>query len=807
MMKGGCAVLACLLLMAVSALARAQAKPDFTPEEQQWIKNHPVVLFATEPYFPPIDAMEGGKHAGIVAEYLKAITHQSGLRFQYVPTKDWEEAQRAFQEGRLDLLPNVAIGRLSTETVQQTLLTDSYYATPTVIVTQGHKLVALGPRSLDGKAIATTSAYAYIMAHRFPHATIVPVLNSAGALQLVSEGKAEAAVGTEVVFAPMLRRKYGGTMGIAGSLDDIPFVVSMGVRRDEPLLYSVIRKSLGNLSTVETDQLLENALGQVDYGAPSLISIVKYRALELAVLGVFIVLLVLFAYRARVEHRKAEQSEMAKSRFLAIMSHEIRTPMNAVIASVEMLRRTPLDDRQQNLTSTVSTAAEALLGLLDDVLDLSKLDAKRLQLERIPTDVGMLATKMTDMITETARGKGLVVEVHVDTPPFRDALIDPTRFGQVLLNLLTNALKFTEHGSITVRVETSAANTVPIHSLIVQVIDTGIGISLEQQAGLFQAYTQADSSTTRRFGGTGLGLTICKELVELMGGHITLDSTVDVGTRIQFTLPVEWVERKADLTEPGERPLFTASTSVTIDNEAEANADVDVETILFVEDHPINQFVIGEQLKELGVTAVTVSDGSAALKAIEAQSFALVLMDCHMPGMDGYETARRIREREATEGTNHLPIIAVSAATDAAHQEQCMRSGMDGVLKKPLRMDELRGMLEMWIGPLPSVLDLDFTAVPELSLREALGQDVAALERMLDGDAVARLAHRLKGAAYVSGRVPIGQLAEQLETLVAAHGSGYYTEAMSVMAQIRAEVAKPDAGQEEPTLPEPSDSQ
>ena len=798
-MKRLCAmarVAACLTLGLTACALRAEGTPDFTPDEKQWIKDHPVVRFATEPWFPPIDTIENGRHAGIVDQYLLAVTRQSGLKFDYVPTDNWIDAQHEFLEKHIDLLPDVAIGRLDTATAHQVLFTDSYYATPTVIATQGDRLVTLDPRSLNGKSIATSSAYASTLIRRFPSATLIEVKDTEKALELVDGGQADAAVGPEVVIGPLIRRKYTGRIGMSGYLDDLPFLAHMGVHRDDRLLYSILQKSLGNLSAAETDTMVESALDRTDYGKPSLLSIIRYRASELGVLSVFIALILLFAYRTRLARRAAERSEMAKSRFLAVMSHEIRTPMNAVLGSIEMLQRTAMDDRQNALTRTASGAAESLLSLLDDVLDLSKLDAKRLTLEFIATDLSALVHKIVEIIDERARAKGLRIEVSIDCPADRDALIDPTRFRQVLVNLLTNALKFTDHGHIRIelKIDNDASAGEPA-SVAVRVADTGIGISAKDQVGLFNAYTQADSSTTRRYGGSGLGLTISKDLVELMGGHITLDSVAGAGTQVGFTLPVKMVDRLAE-TEPARivgpaEPAMTLASGMNL-------------SILLVDDHVINQFVIGEQLRELGVHPVIVSDGKSCLEAIAQQSFGLVLMDCHMPEMDGYEVTRRIREGELTEHSGHLPIIALSAATDASHLRLCMSSGMDGVLKKPLRLDELRGMLEMWVGALPTSLERIPQSTLEsdenFSYKEALAADVDALTRALDGDAVGQLAHRLKGAAHVAQFMTVGKLAEQLEVLVQAHETTYYADALALLAKLRSEVlllgdATVDAGQ------------
>ena len=780
-----------VILLLLCGRLLAQTAPDFTPEERQWIKDHPVVTFAADPWIPPIESMKDGKYTGVVAEYLKAITQKSGLVFRYVPTKDWDDAQRAFLDGRVDLLPNVSVARVDMKTVQQMLLTDAYYATSTIIVTQGNRPVAFNADALDGKVVAIRprGAYANIFPRRFPHATLLPVRDPAAALDAVKDGKADAAIGTDATFMPLLRRKYAGQLGVAGTMDDLPFFAQMGVRRDEPVLYSIIRKSLGSLSAVETDKMLENVLDQTDYGAPSLLSILRYRAWELLLLGLLIALLGVFAYRTRVAYRAAEKSELAKSRFLAVMSHEIRTPMNAVLASIEMLEQTNLDARQQKLASTAATASEALLGLLDNVLDLSKLDAKRLELERIPADVGALALKVADVVRMRAREKGLPIEVEIHDPIHRQVLIDPTRFRQVLLNLLTNALKFTEQGSITLRLEIAGNSAGQNNAnLSVRVTDTGIGISPEQQAGLFQAYTQADSSTTRRYGGTGLGLTICKELVELMGGQISLESAVNVGTTVSFTLPVQW----AKAIEP-----IAQETLAAEDTSPSRMAG----TVLVVDDHPVNQFVIGEQLRELGVAVVMASDGQAALQTIEVLPFALVLMDCHMPGMDGYETTRRIREREAANGLAHLPVIAISAATDASHLKQCLESGMDAVLKKPLRLDELHGMLQVWMGQptAPANVSRRSSLPADLAslYRSALREDVNALSTAInnhDNQAAGHLAHRLKGAALVAQLDAIAQLAGQLEALLDASIPDSDANARSLAEQLQVEVSQLPTG-------------
>lgn len=743
----------------------AQTVPTFTAEERRWIKAHPVVDYAADMQLPPIEYVENGQYKGLASEYLRAVSRKSGLRFKLVPTKHWQDAQRAFLDGRADLLPNVFPRRVSNEVGKQLLFSDPYFAAPSIIVTRADAPVILNIKDLNGKVVAIRGggSYANVFASHYPEVKTLFFDDPDAGLDAVTKGEAYAAIGTDMAFLPLMRRKYAGRLSISGTAGDLLYTpMQMGVRKDLPLLHAIVAKSLGSLSAQETDRMNEKWLEQTDFGEPSLLSIIRYRAPQLLLLCIGIALLGWFAYRARVAQRAAQKSEREKSRFLAIMSHEIRTPMNAVLASIEMLQRSSMDDRQKRLASTASTAAESLLGLLDDVLDLSKLDAKRLELELIPTDIGLLAHKAADVARANAKNKALPVNVSVDNPSGCDVLIDPTRFRQVLMNLLGNSVKFTERGRIDLDVRIAApAEPGNPGSVSVTVTDTGVGIPREQQAGIFEAYSQAESSTTRRYGGTGLGLTICKELVELMGGQIALQSEPGAGTRIAFTVPARLVAR-------------TEAIDNAIDQTAIGSGQARFGgTVLVVEDHPGNQFIIAEQLKELGVSAKIVSDGHAALAAIQQQPFALVLMDCHMPEMSGYETTRHIREREADE--SHIPVIAISAATDSAHLSKCMDSGMDGVLKKPLRLDELRGMLQLWLGETSASmsgnrhkaasLPVDLHALYKASMKE----DMVALQAAVaDGDhrLATHLAHRIKGAALMADADAMASCAEKLEAIL-----------------------------------------
>ena len=749
-------------------VTHAQPAPSFTLEEHQWIQDHPVVYYAADPNLPPIEYIVDDQYRGLASEYLAAVARKSGLHFRMIPTKDWRGSQRAFLDGKADIFPNIIRHRVPQEIDTQLLYSSVYFATPSLIVTRSDSPIVTDLADLNGKVVAVrgVGVYAEFLATHYPDVKVMPIMRPEEALNAVVAGDAFAAIGTDVAFLPIMRRRYTGMLSISGMARELLYTSQIGVRSDRPELYSIVNKSLASLSAQETDWMDQKWLEQTDFGEPSLLSIMKYHWMQLIAVLAGVILLGWFAYRARSAKHRAQKSEQAKSRFLAMMSHEIRTPMNAVLASIEMLERSPLNPRQQRFASTASTAAESLLSLLDDVLDLSKLDAKRLELELIPTNIEALANKAADIARVNAQNKALPVNVTLDNPGNMTALIDPTRYRQVLTNLLGNSVKFTQCGCINLDVRIVASEGDRTAGTVISTItDTGIGIASEHLNAVFEAYSQAESSTTRQFGGTGLGLTICRELVELMGGTLQLRSQLGIGTTVTFQVPVQLLKQTAapvpTVIEAAARP----ATSGYLRNGQHA--------VLVVEDHPGNRFIIVEQLNALGIAATAVSGGTEALEHLEHTTFDLVLMDCHMPGMSGYKTTQRLREREA--GPAHLPVIAISAAADSAHLRKCLDAGMDGVLKKPLRLNELRGMLQAWLDYVPA----DQLSVDEPPLRSheqlrgifeaAMDNDLTELRAALSAQAwqlSLDLLHRIRGAAFMVKANAIAAKVDALETVL-----------------------------------------
>lgn len=354
----------------------------------------------------------------------------------------------------------------------------------------------------------------------------------------------------------------------------------------------------------------------------------------------------------------------AKSAFLAMMSHELRTPMNGVLGLAHALRGARLEGRHARYLEMIEKSGQGLMTILNDILDLSKIEAGKLELDVAPFDLRDLIDHVGVMWSETALEKGLALNLEIDPAAPEWVLGDVARVRQILLNLISNAVKFTDDGSVTVQVRSMAGG------IAFSVSDTGVGMTAEQRARLFSPFVQGDRSIARRFGGTGLGLTICRHLADLMGGDVTVESAPGQGSTFTVTLP-----------------LAAATNPAAPEPEQAGMLDFDGVRVLVVDDNPVNQMVARAILEAAGISVLTADDGQAALDRLRVEPFNLVLMDVHMPVMDGIEAMRRIRAGEA--GRADIPVVALTADAMVGDAERLLTQGFDDAHPKPIRPGEL----------------------------------------------------------------------------------------------------------------------
>ncbi len=490
--------------------------------------------------------------------------------------------------------------------------------------------------------------------------------------------------------------------------------------------------------------------------------------------------------RLREREAEAQAANQAKSAFLATMSHEVRTPLIGVLGMLELLSLSQLDPEQRRAVNVIHQSAQNLLQILGSILDFSRIEAGRLELNLEPTDLRRMAEELAFVFSRAADSQGLAFTLQVDPELGTAHLVDGLRLRQVLTNLLSNAVKFTPEGSVDFRI--SVAERREGHeALRFQLRDSGIGVSQEQRRRLFQPFAQVEATTTRRFSGTGLGLAICRRIADAMGGRLDMESALGQGTTVTLQVELPLADPAAiPVRMPMEAPSSELRAPPTVEEAVREGS-----LILLAEDHPTNRLVLQHQIRRAGYASEVAMDGEQALGRWSTGRYGLVLTDVHMPGLDGYELTEAIRGIETAMGRPRTPILAITANVMEGEAERCLDAGMDDYLSKPVTIPELSLKLSQWLprAAAPPAQELEGAGPKEVAMEilldlangdasaasailaefmDSVREDLEGLDRSASGRDAAGLtrhAHRLKGAAAMVGAGPLAKVAAELEAL------------------------------------------
>lgn len=517
---------------------------NLSDEEKEYLKNKEVITACIDPNWMPFESFKDEKHVGLVADYFKIFQENISTPIEIVKTDSWVQSMEFAKERKCDILSFVM---QTNERKKYLNFTSPYFSTPLVIATKPDVPFIADLSKLENKKIGIPIGYASkdILQARYPNLHIVDVANLKDGLQKVNSGELFGFIGTLATIGYMFQTEFTGELKIAGKFDE-SWDLGIGVRNDDLQLLEILEKAVSSVGEDDRQNILNkwiaiNYENGIDY---TVVWQILFVAFIIIVAGLYWnAKLSLLNKRLKDAGLKAEEATQIKSNFLANMSHEIRTPMNSIVSMAYLLKKRATSQQELNYIKTIESASNSLLTLLNDILDLSKIEAKKLQINKTNFNLIEVLDNVNNLIKIKADEKGLAFEIIYDKMNSMQVYGDSLRLTQVLTNLASNAVKFTNSGYVHILTQ-----RVSDEIFRFSVIDTGIGLSDEQKKRLFSAFTQADSSITRKYGGTGLGLAICKELVELMNGKIWVESRLNKGST--FIFEIELKKSYVPLDEP-----------------------------------------------------------------------------------------------------------------------------------------------------------------------------------------------------------------------------------------------------------------
>ena len=651
-----------------------------TQEERNWIFKHKQVRYSTVDW-KPLSIIEDGHMKGMLADYLTLISQKTGLEFVYKTSSSWSELLKRFKERDIDIIPGV--GNNFDENALG-ITTKTFISFPFVVVTTRKQAFVDSLDSLKDKTITVPkfyTSYNYLK-KQYPSIKIIPTDSILESLELVRQGKADTFLGHMATAIYYVGHYYSQELHIAGKID-FSFHHKMLVQKEETVLLSILNKALESISDQEKQDITNRW-----------VSVNVHEALNYTLIfevgGVLLVLVLISLYwNARLskevyERKKAqkalqaakEEAEAAnrsKSEFLANMSHEIRTPMNAILGFTELLDDQVKEKRLKSYIKIIQSAGNTLLLLINDILDLSKIEANKFKLQKNPTDLYALCNEIGSVFAMSIRNKGLELYIDIDKKIPLSILIDGVRLRQVLFNLIGNAVKFTDKGYIKLKVK---ALEIYDHNskvdLLISVEDSGIGIKEKELERIFEVFEQREGQDNKKYGGTGLGLAISKRLTEMMGGEIFVKSKEGIGS--EFIVKLYSVDISS---------MEAENSQLAQERKKEHNIEFKEARVLVVDDIKDNRELIVNNFSDTKITVDTAQNGQKALNLFRKNVYDLIIMDIRMPVMDGYEAAKAMKEMA------NIPIIALTASVMQGEFQDKKLELFDGYLRKPVLKRDL----------------------------------------------------------------------------------------------------------------------
>lgn len=673
MVNKSCLILSSIILSTIfiSCQNNPFSSDPLTKKERAWLDSlNRELILAPDPTYPPFEYFDdNGKYTGIAAEYMNLLEKRLNIHVKVVHFDSWGELISNAKLHKYDFAP---CAQKTPSREEFWLFTNPYLKAHNVILVRDSIKEDLTLNDLKGKRVAVVKDYAvedYIHENE-PSIELVPVLNTKRGINDLSFGKVYALV-IELPTAIYFINKEGTShLRVAGDVG-YDYNFSIASRSDMPILNSILQKGLDCISAKEKESIYNKYI------------FLKYRyyweskvfwIISLGILFFIIGLIYLvYIWKRRAKELKiaihqAESANRAKSEFLANMSHEIRTPMNSIIGFAELLQERLENPKDHEFVSIIADSGKTLLKLINDILDLSKVEAGKIVLVNKPTHLRNIINEINNLFYLSLQKKKLILNITISETVADYYFIDEIRFKQILVNVIGNAIKFTETGHITLIINADSPIDSNHHKLTVEVADTGIGIPADQQELIFAPFVQIDSVFQKQNLGTGLGLTITKKLIELMGGGITLESTVGEGSL--FTLSFNNIQICTK--EQVEESIEKENIKKLMFNNA---------SVLIVDDNVSDLILILEMLKPHNLKVFTVSDGNEALEKLESHPTDLVIADIKMPVIDGYELLKRVKS------LNHdktIPVIAITASVMNDYEKAIQDAGFNGFIPKPI---------------------------------------------------------------------------------------------------------------------------